>query len=225
MERYAVIVAGGKGARFGGGIPKQFQEIAGEPVLVHTLRAFEEVFESGKLVLVLAPDDVEFWKKLLEEHPLKNPPSLVLGGTERFRSVKNGLEALPVEKEALVAVHDAVRPLIRPERIRVLLSEAEEYGNAIPSVPLRESLRRVEKDGTNESVDREAFRAVQTPQCFHLSSLKNAMEQEFDPPPTDEASVMDGQGHPIHLAEGDPENIKITEPMDLSFGAALLQDR
>lgn len=156
---------------------------------------------------------------------MKEAPELVNGGEERYHSVKNGLKAIPDQGSAVVAVHDAVRPLVSPELIRRTMEDAASYGNAVPSIPVRESLRQVATDGTNEAVDRSGFRSVQTPQCFDLKRLKQAMEASYEEKFTDEASVMESNGERIHLVEGDAANIKITERIDLEIGNALLNER
>ncbi len=225
MERYALIVAGGKGERFGGTLPKQFQELVGVPVLIRTLKAFQEALRWKRILLVLHPENFRDWERTLRAHPMQDPPELVKGGEERFHSVKNGLDALPDRANAVVAVHDAVRPLVAPELIERVMKEAASQGNAVPSTPLRESIRRVAPDGTSRAVDRSGFRAVQTPQCFELSKLKRAMEAPYARKFTDEATVMESYGEAIHLVEGDGGNIKITERLDMEIGAALLQER
>ncbi len=225
MERYALIVAGGKGKRFGGELPKQFQDLLGTPLLIHTLRAFEEASEWDRCVLVLHTSSFREWEEILATHSTSLVPDLVPGGEERFQSVQKGVDELDPGENSIVAVHDAVRPLIRPERIRNLMEEAETYGNAVPCVPLQESLRKVERDGSNEAVDRSNFRAVQTPQCFRGDLLKKAMEKPYHEAYTDEATVVEALGEQIHLSEGDPENIKITSPQDLRSAELLLKDR
>lgn len=225
MERYALIVAGGKGERFGGVLPKQFQDLCGIPIVVRTLNAFQKAYRWDGIYLVLHPGNFEEGERILAEHPLPDPPLLVKGGEERYHSVQNGLKAIPDQGDAIVAVHDAVRPLVSPELIQRTMEDAASYGNAVPSVPIRESLRQVSTDGTNEAVDRSRFRAVQTPQCFELGKLKQAMESSYELSFTDEATVLENHGGSIHLVEGETGNIKITERIDLQIGTALLQDR
>lgn len=170
------------------------------------------------------PDHFDLWETYSQEHELPENLQLVEGGEERFFSVKNGLEMVPEHSDALVAIHDAVRPLIDPKRIERLIEEAAVHGSAIPSIPLRESVRKVEMDGSNQAVDRSSFKLVQTPQCFLAKKLKKAMKQDYSSKFTDEASVVEANGEPVHLAEGDPQNIKITTQMDLRIGEALMQE-
>jgi 2-C-methyl-D-erythritol 4-phosphate cytidylyltransferase len=195
------------------------------PILIHTLHSFQRASDWARIILVMDPGHIERWERVKQTHPLEKEPLVVDGGKERFHSVRNGLEKVPDRSDAIVAVHDAVRPLIRPERIEGLMKEAEEKGSAIPTIPLQESIRRVESDGSSRAVDRNSLRAVQTPQCFVASKLKAATEQEYRSDFTDEANVVEANGEDVHLAEGDPENIKITTPRDLRIGEVLMQDR
>lgn len=125
----------------------------------------------------------------------------------------------------MVGVHDAVRPLIRPERIREWLEEAEQKGNAVPVVPLKESIRQLDEKGAGRAMDRSTLRAVQTPQFFRLERLREAMEMDFRTDFTDEASVMEAFGESLHLIEGDPDNIKVTRPIDMKLAEVLLEER
>lgn len=195
----------------------------GIPVIVRTLHAFEQALEWDGIVLVLHEEHFGIWERIVEKHPIGATIQLVKGGEERSGSVSNGAEKVPDRDDAIIAVHDAVRPFIRPERIQRLMEEAGKYGNAVPSLPLKESLRRVERDGTNEAVDRSAFRTVQTPQCFAASTLKEALNSPYRAGSTDEASLVDTNGTSIHLAEGDPENIKITDQLDFRIGRSLVR--
>lgn len=192
---------------------------------MRTLNAFQKAYRWDGIYLVLHSQSFGEWEQILAEHPMKEAPELVNGGEERYHSVKNGLKAISDQGSAVVAVHDAVRPLVSPELIRRTMEDAASYGNAVPSIPVRESLRQVATDGTNEAVDRSGFRSVQTPQCFDLKRLKQAMEASYEEKFTDEASVMESNGERIHLVEGDAANIKITERIDLEIGNALLNER
>jgi 2-C-methyl-D-erythritol 4-phosphate cytidylyltransferase len=177
------------------------------------------------IILVMAPEHNELWERAKRANTLGKEPIVVDGGKERFHSVRNGLEKVPDRSDTIVAVHDAVRPLVRPEHIERLMEEAEKEGTAIPTVPLNESVRRVENNGSSRAVDRNSLRAVQTPQCFVASKLKAAMDLDYRSDFTDEANVVEANGEDVHLAEGDPENIKITTPRDLRIGEVLMQDR
>lgn len=220
-ERYAIIVAGGKGQRMGAPIPKQFLLLDKKPVLYYAIRAFLDAFPDMHIVLVHAVSD----QKLIDHVRAYFPGErieLIPGGETRFHSVKNGLSA--VKTSSVVFIHDGVRPLLTPKLIHKLETEALEKGNAVPALELKESIRRV-KGASNTSEDRTAFRAVQTPQTFLSEIVLHAFLQPFDPGFTDEASVVEKAGTPIHLVEGEDQNLKITRPLDLVLAEMLLQER
>jgi 2-C-methyl-D-erythritol 4-phosphate cytidylyltransferase len=217
--KIAIIVAGGKGERMQANIPKQFLEIKGKPILMHTLEVFRRYDASVKLVLVLPAVQVEFWTELCKKHNFTLPHQVVAGGQTRFQSVKNGLEA--VVAPALVAVHDGVRPLVSVETIARCFDEAEKHGAVIPVVDSVDSIRQITGDGS-QSVDRSAYKLVQTPQVFDAELLKKAYEQDFSPLFTDDASVVEAIGVEIHLVEGNRENIKITTEFDLRIAESLV---
>lgn len=235
MNFFAIIVAGGKGLRMGADLPKQFLPIGGRPVLMHTLEAFERAVPGIHLVLVLPADHQPFWNELCQRHAFTLAHTIATGGPTRFHSVLNGLQTilenetwLADRADALVAVHDGVRPFVASEVIRHCFESAREDGAVVPVVPVVETLRQLDSASTGEpeksvTVDRSRFRLVQTPQTFQLTLLQQAYEQPFRDAFTDDASVVEALGHPITLVEGNRENIKITTPFDLVVAEALLR--
>ena len=219
MKRYAIIVAGGKGTRMGNDIPKQFIEIAGKPILAHTIENFYRFDPNIDLIIVLPQNQQEYWKRLCAVHRITIPHLVVKGGETRFHSVKNGLAL--VEAPGLVGVHDGVRPFVSLEVIRRCYELAEQHKAVIPVVDVVETLRHL-TDAGSETVSRTEYKLVQTPQGFEVELLKQAYGQEFTPFFTDDASVVEAMGVPVYLAEGNRENIKITTPFDLKIGSALL---
>ena len=219
--KIAIIVAGGKGERMHADIPKQFIEIQGKPILMHTLESFHRYDAAIQLIVVLPSVQIEFWNELCQKHAFSLPHLIVAGGQTRFHSVKNGLDTVNVP--ALVAVHDGVRPLVSVETIARCFDEAEKNEAAIPVIDLVDSIRQVTADG-NQSVDRNAYKLVQTPQVFDSVVLKKAYEQDFSPLFTDDASVVEAIGIKIHLVEGNRENIKITTAFDLRIAENFRQD-
>jgi 2-C-methyl-D-erythritol 4-phosphate cytidylyltransferase len=217
--KIAIIVAGGKGERMQADIPKQFIEIKGKPILMHTLEVFQRYDASMKLVLVLPAVQIEFWNELCKKHNFMLPHQIVTGGQTRFQSVKNGLEAVKVP--ALVAVHDGVRPLVSIETIARCFDEAEKHGAVIPVIDSVDSIRQVTESGS-QSVDRAAYKLVQTPQVFDAVLLTKAYKQDFSPLFTDDASVVEALGVKIHLVEGNRENVKITTEFDLRIAETLI---
>lgn len=225
MKLYAVIVAGGKGLRMGGDLPKQFLPIGGMPVLMRTLTAFHACDPDIELILVLPASQQSFWKDLCEKYGFDVPYRLTDGGETRFHSVANGLAMIDDDgQKALVAVHDGVRPFVSKEVIEDCFREAQRCGAVVPVTEVVETLRQVE-GLTSETVNRADFRLVQTPQTFDLALLKRAYRQEYSPFFTDDASVVEALGHPVALVKGNRENIKITTPFDLKIAEALLSDR
>lgn len=203
-------------------MPKQFLELNGVPVLIHTLRAFCDYSDSITIVLVLPEDDFGTWHTLAAKHHFDKPVILQQGGDSRFQSVRNGLEAL--SGEGLVAIHDGVRPLVSKDIIGASFRLAAVHQSAVAAVRLKESIRVTDQDNT-KAVDRSRFRLIQTPQTFDLQLIKSAYQMKEDPGLTDDASVAERAGHTISLFEGSYENIKITTPEDLVVAEALLKKK
>lgn len=218
--KIAIIVAGGKGERMNADIPKQFLEINGLPILMHTLNVFNAYNPNMKLILVLPAVQFDFWKELCKKHDFKLTHQIVEGGTTRFHSVKNGIDAV-TDTQALIAVHDGVRPLVSHDTIQRCFDAALSHKAAIPVVELVDSIRKITGAGS-EHADRSTFRLVQTPQIFDAALLRKAYEQEFSPFFTDDASVVEALGHKVELVEGNRENIKITTEFDLRVANAMI---
>lgn len=233
MEKYVLIVAGGKGLRMGSDLPKQFIPVEGKPVLMHTLEAFYRWDPSAGLILVLPEDHQPYWKMLCKEIGCKIPHQIATGGETRFHSVRNGLQFLSDEieqrlgctseltEDIWVGVHDGVRPFVSSEMITACFDGAIETGAAIPVVPVIDSIREKDREGSHP-VDRSRFMAVQTPQIFSYSLLRAAYAQPFSSLFTDDASVVEAIGKKVGTVAGDPQNIKITTPFDLLIARSLL---
>lgn len=214
-QRHAVIVGGGSGWRMGTEVPKQFLPLAGTPVIVRTITAFIAADPDIHLVVVVPRAWMEHFAGLVEQWELPRGLVTVSGGDRRYDSVKNGLAVLS-GRDGLVAVHDAVRPLLDTKLITRVFEAAHAVGSAVPAVPVKESLRQV--DGTSsKAVSRDALHIVQTPQCFRLKFLCQAYEKPFEESFTDCATVMERAGETITLVEGEPINIKITTKADFLF--------
>ncbi|MBN2805975.1 MAG: 2-C-methyl-D-erythritol 4-phosphate cytidylyltransferase [Prolixibacteraceae bacterium] len=219
MKIHVLIVAGGSGSRMKSDVPKQFMLLNNKPVLMHTIEKFSSFSPEVNLTLVLPETQFEVWKDLCQTYHFDVPHQLVAGGTERFWSVKNGLEV--ISDNGIVFIHDGVRPLVSHATIKICLETALVTGNAVPVMPVVESLRQI-KFGHNRTVSRKHFVTIQTPQVFRTSDIKAAYQQAFDPAFTDDASVLERTGKEIHLVEGNPENIKITHPFDLKVAELML---
>ena len=223
LERFVIIVAGGSGQRMGTSVPKQFLLLNGRPLLMHTIDSFSRTSEEIKILLVLPAAQIPYWKELCVQYEFTTPHLIVEGGQSRGESVKNGLNMISAGS-GLVAVHDGVRPLAGIELIRRVFSQAEEKGSAIPCIPVSDSLRQVNGEGS-KSVDRTDMVAVQTPQCFRLDILRKAYNQQNFTEFTDDAQLVEAMGEPVYLTEGSSENLKITTPADLLIAEALLKTR
>ena len=221
-KEYALIVAGGKGTRIKSKIPKQFLELNGLPVLMHTILAFYRYSKKISIVVVLAEDDFDTWHSLCKQHNFTNDIILQSGGETRFQSVKKGLDK--IDGDGLVAIHDGVRPLVNENIIGASFQLAAVHQTAIAAVRLKESIRVTDQD-TTKAADRSRFRLIQTPQTFMISIIKKAYEMREDATLTDDASVAERSGHSISLFEGSYENIKITTAEDLIVAEALLKAR
>lgn len=219
MELYVVIVAGGSGKRMGAEIPKQFLELAGRPVLMHTIERFKSFNNAIEIITVLPENQLRHWLELQEKYSFAIPQTLVMGGCHRFFSVRNGLDFVNVP--GLVAIHDGVRPFVSIDTIKRCFETAEKLGNAIPAISPTESLRLLTDQGSMP-VNRLQVKQIQTPQVFNAELIKKAYLQEYRPEFTDDATVLEKSGEKINLIEGNRENIKITNPEDLLISTALL---
>lgn len=222
MRQYAVIVAGGSGSRMKSDRPKQFLELMGRPILVHTVEAFLAALEDPVVVLVLPEAHLDEGRSLMRRHFPAGDIRFVVGGEQRFHSVQRGLAE--VEGPGIVHVHDAVRCLVTPALIRRCAEHASEWGSAVPAVPVRDSMRMLGGEGP-VAVDRERLRAVQTPQTFRSDWIREAYTQPYEPSFTDEATVAERKGFRIELVEGEETNIKVTFPLDLLVAERILASR
>ena len=213
-----IIVAGGRGLRMGKDIPKQFLILKSEPILMHTIRAFYNWDNDCEIILVLPADQQPYWETLVAEYEFDIPIKIAIGGETRFHSVKNGLAEATGET---IGIHDGVRPLVSEKTIKNCFTVAQKQGNAIPCIPVNDSLRIVEKN-SNQLIDRSKYFLVQTPQVFRRPIIMKGFEQEYCSDFTDDASVIEKTGEIIQLVEGDEKNIKITRPLDLKIAEVLI---
>ena len=224
QEKYIIIVAGGKGVRMGWDLPKQFLLLNDRPVLMHTIAAFYDYDPKMHVILVLPDEHAEYWTRLCADFKFNVPYQIVIGGDTRFYSVKRGLEK--VERGALVGVHDGVRPLIERQLIAKVYEAAATHKAAYPVISLIDSIREMDGAEESHSVNRTKFRLVQTPQVFWSDILIDAYKQEYNDEFTDDVSVVEAIQtiRPV-MVEGSPENIKITQAVDLKIAETLLRCR
>ncbi len=219
----AIIVAAGSGTRFESEIPKQFIEINGKPLIVHTLERFQAARLVDAIILVLAQDRINGFKKIVNEFSVSKLTNVVAGGNTRAESVLNGLNALSAETE-IVAVHDGARPLVPPEEIDATIKKAKATGAACLVAPVNDTIKTIRGGEIAGTLDRKQLRCALTPQAFRVEVLKRAFELgNLDAAVTDECYLVEKLGHPIALVEGSARNIKITHSEDLIFAEAFLK--
>jgi len=219
LKKFALIVAGGSGNRMNSAIPKQFINIAGKPILIHTIEKFLNYSQNIKIVLVIPKIHTKLWSDLCKQHKFNIRHQIVGGGDTRFISVKNGLNL--IDDSGLVSIHDGVRPMVNTDTISRVFKVANLYGNAIPAIPVIDSIRQT-VENKNTAIDRQTIQLIQTPQCFKVEIIKKAYLQKYCTSFTDDASVVEAMGEKINIVEGNVENIKITTPFDLKIAETVL---
>ncbi len=220
MKKFVIIVAGGKGSRMQSETPKQFLEICGKPVIMHTIEAFLKFDPAIEIIVVLPSSQFSYWKKMCADKNFRHEHKLTAGGNTRVDSVKNGLDQ--INEEGIVFIHDGVRPLVSQQTIKNCYEGTKTNGSAIPVIELTDSIREL-TDQSSQAVDRTLFRLVQTPQTFKVSLIKEAFKKIDDNHYTDDASIFESAGFQINLVEGNKENLKITVPTDLKVAALYLR--
>lgn len=225
-EKAVIIVAGGSGLRLGGKTPKQFLEIEGKAVLLHSIDAFQSAVKELQVIVALHSDYHDWWKKATEGKEEYAAVAICHGGATRTESVKKAMFSLG-RSIRQVAIHDAVRPLVGHEMIRRVLEATEQHPAVVPSIPLHDSIRKKGDGGANERAERSDFVAIQTPQAFQRTVIESAYqkvsnEQSF----SDDASLVEEiEKVKVHLIDGELSNLKITRPEDLLMVEFLLWKR
>lgn len=221
----AIIVAAGRGVRAGAGRAKQFRELAGVPVVVHTLRRFEECESVGEVVAVVPGAEVSELARLAARHDLGKLARVVAGGATRTESVWRGLQAVSAETAGVVAVHDGVRPFVTPAEIDATVRAAEECGAAVLVAPLTDTIKEVEGGLVRSTPPRERLRRALTPQCFRYGLLLRAYERAVAEglSATDDSALIERLGSPVAAVEGGALNIKLTRAEDFALAEILVQ--
>ncbi len=225
-KKYLILMAAGSGSRMGADMPKQFIEISGKAVLHITMEKFIKAIPDIKIITVLPPAYIDYWKNYCYSRNFNYTQILVKGGITRFHSVKNALEKLP--DNVLVAIHDGVRPFISNKLILDLFKKVESVSGVIPVLPSVDTMRILENTptgslvNTGESLDRSKLYAIQTPQVFKSEILKQAYLQPYELDFTDDASVVEKQKINLSYVLGERFNIKLTSPDDLSLAKAFI---
>lgn len=222
QRTHVIIVAAGKGSRFGSDLPKQFCMLGDEPVLMHTVRRMARALPQASIYIVLNEVYAPLWERMCEQCGFVSP-QVIYGGASRWESVKNAIGAIVPADGDLVLIHDGVRPVVKSDMVQRTVAALASSGAAIPVIPVTDSLRRLGADGASKAVDRSVLVAVQTPQAFRAAQLKQAYSLPFTETFTDDASVYEaaGFGSPT-LVDGSSLNIKITHPRDIEIAALFL---
>lgn len=220
MKKFAVVVAGGSGTRMNSDVPKQFLLLKGKPLLYYSLNTFLKSYSDLEVILVLPVDHLEIGREIISKFLDNHRIRVAVGGETRFHSVKNGLQL--VSEDSVVFVHDAVRCLMSIDLVHRCYEAASIYGSAIPVIACKDSVR-LQTGDTNRAVERSQVKLVQTPQTFRSDVLLSAFEMTYKENFTDEATVVEAFGKPVHLVEGEEQNFKITLPVDLLLADALLK--
>ena len=225
MSIAVLLLAAGSGKRFGGAVPKQYVPVHGKAILLHTLRSLEQEPRIAMVQPVIAAGDTHFAACVAQQSFGFTLLPAVEGGAERALSMQRGLEALPNDV-SMVAVHDAARPLASQAVLRDVLDVALSYGAAIPAIAVHDTIKRIDADGkVVETPERASLRAVQTPQVARLDWFQQALAQEHEHlhRHTDDASVLEAAGFPVHVSQGDVHNRKITTQDDVQWMRKVLE--
>lgn len=229
MVDFALIVAGGTGSRMQSDLPKQFLDLGGVPILMRTIHAFALARSDVRIVVAIPSDQHDFWIELCHRKQFHVAHDIVAGGHTRFQSVKSGLDWITRQLDytsstSIISVHDGARPLVKPQMIRRIFELARDQKAVVPGIEPVDSVRLLTAS-SNQAIARDTIRYIQTPQGFIGEYLEKAYQQEESFFFTDDASVVEKMGIPIHLTDGDPHNIKITTPTDLTIAMIFLEDR
>jgi len=220
----AIIAAAGAGTRMASDRPKQFLLLAGTPVIVHTLKVFEQCESIHEVILVLPAAESAGFLSLAGKFGLRKVVRVLPGGVTRADSVKRGLIAIRAATAEIVAVHDGVRPFVTTEEIDATVAAAQADGAAILVAPLTDTIKQVGDRRVEKTLDRRGLRRALTPQCFRYELLRDAYQQADvnDKSLTDESALVEQLGHSVSIVEGSARNIKITTLEDLAIAESIL---
>ncbi len=226
MKTIAIIPSAGVGKRYGAEFPKQYTELAGIPVIIHTLKNFEKCEEIDGIILSINNDWREFLKENFKKYRIKKVTEMVEGGAERQDSIFNAFKTDAFKNAEIVLVHDAVRPFASVELLKNVIAAAREFGAVVPAMSLKETIKEIDENNlVVKTHERKFLKSVQTPQGFTkeilLKSYEKALAENFIG--TDDASVVEFAGFPVKIIDGIEENIKLTTPVDRKFAELILQ--
>jgi 2-C-methyl-D-erythritol 4-phosphate cytidylyltransferase len=221
----AIIAAAGQGVRMGGPQAKQFLELAGTPIIIHTLKRFEQCADIQEIILVLPAQDASGFLALAGRYGLRKLARVVPGGATRAESVMRGLQSVRAATAEIVAVHDGVRPFVTVDEISRTLRAAQTTGAAILAAPVVDTIKEVQGGKVVSTLIRSGLRRALTPQCFRYAILRHAYEQarDFGADATDDSVLVERLGVGVVVVEGNPRNIKITSPEDIALAERILK--
>ena len=221
----AIIVAAGSGKRFGTKTPKQFLEICGKPLIIHTLQRFQSCADIDEIILVLPSTETAKFLQIVGKYGITKLAKVVAGGETRAESVSRGVKSIRATTAEIIAVHDGSRPLVQPDEISACIKKAKENGAAILVASVTDTIKEVSADGTiTQTVERTKLRRALTPQCFRYEILKLAYENaDLSESATDESFLVEKSGVSVSTVEGSADNIKITHKSDLILAEAILK--
>ena len=220
----AIIVAAGSGTRFGADRPKQFLEIGGKPLLIHTLEKFQNCRLIDEIVLILSENEIENFQKTLDKFQINKLLKIIAGGKTRAESVRNGLNSLDKNLVRIVAVHDGARPFVKAEEIAETIEAAKNKGAVCLVAPVFDTIKKISDGKIVETIDRNFLRRALTPQTFRIEVLQTAFSDEnFDPAATDECFLVEKAGFEIAFVDGSAKNIKITTREDFTVAESFLK--
>ena len=225
MTYKVIIPAAGQGKRMGAGKNKLFLELDGKPLFIHTLEIFEKDEDCSEVILVINEHEKAEFQRCLQMFRITKVAAFAPGGDERQYSVFHGVQA--IEEDGIVLVHDGARPFVDIDLIHSLVEAAQKHGASIPAVPVKDTVKKVIGNKVKETVERSSLWAVQTPQAFRMSLLREAHESALSDHffGTDDASLVERLGHDVIIVEGNYDNIKLTTPEDLFVAETILHKR
>ncbi len=225
MKSCVIIPAGGIGKRFGTDVPKQFVELKGIPLIIHTIKIFDNIDDIESIVIPVHNEWFTYTKEIIEKYNCNKVKEVIIGGIERQDSVFNGLHTKSVTESEIVLVHDAVRPFATPLMVQNIINATEDFGAVIPGITPKETVKEKNSKGTIvKTMDRNKLSLIQTPQGFWTEIITNAYTKAAAAgfKGTDEAALVEFIGYRITVIEGDDSNIKITTPFDLKIAELIM---
>jgi 2-C-methyl-D-erythritol 4-phosphate cytidylyltransferase len=227
MKCTVIVASGGEGKRFGADIPKQYLDLVGIPIIIRTLQVIDKVNSIDNVIIALDPNSRDFISKQISKHGIGKRIDLVDSGKERFNTVYNALQSDVIKDTDIILVHDAVRPFASVKLFENIIVAADKYGAAVPGLLPKETIKSIDSNFVNDTIDRNSLRNIQTPQGFSKDILIDSYKRmnAEDMLITDDASLAEKSGYPVYVIEGEEWNIKITTPLDFIFAESYIRNK